>query len=142
VCLFVCLFVCLCVSMCVRVYGCECAHVYVYARVRACNKCNIPIKLQCVAACCSVLQRVAACCSVLQRVAACCSVSQYCDSVTKAILRRTVAKMHRKSKVAGLFPQKVTNHRALLWKKSCKDKASDASLPPCSVLNAVLQSKQ
>jgi len=32
--------------------------------------------LQCVAACCSVLQRVAACCSVLQSVAACCSVMQ------------------------------------------------------------------
>jgi len=32
--------------------------------------------MQCVAACCSVLQRVAACCSVLQCVAVCCSVLQ------------------------------------------------------------------
>jgi len=32
--------------------------------------------LQCVAACCSVLQRVAVCCSVLQCVAVCCSVLQ------------------------------------------------------------------
>jgi len=51
--------------------------------------------LQCVAACCSVLQRVAVCCSVLQCVAVCCSVLQ-CAAVCHSVLQ-CVAEPQRKS---------------------------------------------
>jgi len=44
------------------------------------------LMLQCVAACCSVLQRDAACCSVLQRVAAFGIVLQYERAVREGIL--------------------------------------------------------
>ena len=45
------------------------------------------VPLQCVTACCSVLQRVAACCSVLQRVAACCNVFPFVDTAKHTATR-------------------------------------------------------
>jgi len=120
--------------------------------------------LQCVAVCCSVLctsdtlqhgAKHAACCIVLQRVAVCCRQRvAVCCSVHLIPLILLVAGSSNARRVAGRTEwqrptgclklqvscrKRATNYRALLREMIYKDKASYASLPPCSnALRAVL----
>jgi len=106
----------------------------------------VAVWLQCAAVCCSVF---AVCCSVLQCAAVCCSVLQcaaMCCNVLQCTMLQPIRLLHRNSEVEEatgwrrligclklqvIFRKRATEYRALLWKMTCKDKASYGSSPLC-----------
>ena len=114
--------------------------------------------LRCVAVCCSVLQRVAACCSVLQciivgfrkellsprsgisqSVCVCVPLSLWWhfSKVSPTVNLHSKGTWWRRPigclKLQVIFRKRATKYRALLQKKTCKDKAPCGSSPPSSM---------
>jgi len=107
VCMCVCVCVCVCTCVCTCVCVCVCGHVYVCVCV-----------CSCVCVCGCVL-----CTPGYVQLGAI-----YCIQCLVAGWRRLKWWL----KLQVIFRKRATNHRALLRKMTCKDKASYDPTPPCT----------
>ena len=96
----------------------------------------------CVAVCCGVPQCVVVCCSVLQCVALCCIVLQFVaclltDKQHSNVLQCVTGLLYVAvcCSVLQCVAVRATDHKALLWEMTSKDKALSLSLSVSSAGN-------